>query len=417
MQSFREPSSRRSSSALMLGAMVCKDAFGNSVTLKTVSGVRCRLVSSVKDNSIYVPPVADFSDIEKALSKNDEEIHNLTSLIEENKKNLNCMEVKRLKDARASLTEESLYAVYGLYSFYCADGSVRSLMDICRNSFNGKLPPTGTGDCCAPKLLNYAFSHSLTPISMAEVMYGGENDGKIFSPCDARCSIILPEMLGLNIVYRDSDIVVVNKQSGLLSVPGRGCDKYDSVSYRLKKLFPFCIEQPAVHRLDMETSGLMVLALTAEARRDLGRQFEARSVLKKYEALLDGILHEKGIPSEGQKELYFRLDVEHRPHQIWDAVYGKKAVTAWKVLNVEDFKWADGKRTPCTRVLFTPLTGRTHQLRLLSADSHGFETPIIGDTLYGTCKYGERLMLHATNLEFAHPRTKEKMSFCSKAPF
>ena len=289
--------------------------------------------------------------------------------------------------------------------------------------------PTGTGDGCAPKRLNSAVKNSLVPLSMAEtkihfVLNGKtaqiEHTGKkpeFYPPCDSRCSLILPAILGLEILYRDSDIIVVNKQSGVLSVPGRGPEKQDCIVNRVKKLFPDCIEQPSVHRLDMETSGLLVLAFTKEAHRELNRQFEAREVHKKYIALIDGILAKKGIEKSGTMELFFRLDIENRPHQIWDRENGKSAVTQWQIENVEYYTAPDKSRRPATRVTFIPHTGRTHQLRLAAADSHGFGLPIIGDTLYGHCEKGERLLLHASELSFTHPRTKQKMDFLCPPEF
>lgn len=247
-----------------------------------------------------------------------------------------------------------------------------------------------------------------------------EHTGKkteFYPPCDSRCSLILPAILGLEILYRDSDIIVVNKQSGVLSVPGRGPEKQDCIVNRVKKLFPDCIEQPSVHRLDMETSGLLVLAFTKEAHRELNRQFEAREVHKKYIALIDGILAKKGIEKSGTMELFFRLDIENRPHQIWDRENGKSAVTQWQIENVEYYTAPDKSRRPATRVTFIPHTGRTHQLRLAAADSHGFGLPIIGDTLYGHCEKGERLLLHASELSFTHPRTKQKMDFLCPPEF
>ena len=167
----------------------------------------------------------------------------------------------------------------------------------------------------------------------------------------------------------------------------------------------------------METSGLMVYALTKEAHKNLGRQFEGRTVQKEYIALLDGILPKKGIENTGCMELYFRLDVENRPHQIWDDVYGKKAITEWQILDVEAYTAPDGKTKNVTRVKFIPHTGRTHQLRLASADPHGFGTAIIGDTLYGKPVGDERLMLHASYLSFVHPITGNPMSFTNDTPF
>jgi tRNA pseudouridine32 synthase/23S rRNA pseudouridine746 synthase len=232
-------------------------------------------------------------------------------------------------------------------------------------------------------------------------------------PCDERCGILLPAMLGLRILYRDDAICVVNKQSGLLSVPGRGEDKQDCIESRFRRLFGDKVEikQPAVHRLDMETSGIMILVFTKEAHRELNRQFEAKEVQKEYVALLDGVLPKMGIAPHGTMELFFRLDVDNRPHQIWDAENGKSAVTEWQILGVERYHAPDGTTRNVTRVLFMPHTGRTHQLRLASSDSHGFGCPIIGDTLYGHCDEGERLMLHAKKISFTHPLTGERMIF------
>ena len=167
----------------------------------------------------------------------------------------------------------------------------------------------------------------------------------------------------------------------------------------------------------METSGLMVLAFDAEAHRNLSRQFQEGTVKKEYVALLDGILAKKGIPEEGTMTLFFRLDIDNRPHQIWDDVYGKKAVTSWKILDVERYTAPDGSVRNVTRVLFKPQTGRTHQLRLASADPHGFGIPIVGDTLYGKCEEGERLMLHARYLAFDHPTDGRRMEFQLESGF
>ena len=422
LKQVSKESVERSGQGIMLGAAICVDDQNKKVILKTTSGISKELVREVSSlvsdvQEIFVPPVISSQQITQALNKNDKEIHELTEKINNLKQSRKLPggkyqnqsnEESELCQKRLLLCNESLREVYNLYSFYKADGKKISLLDICKN----KLPPTGTGDCCAPKLLNYAFSHSLKIISMAETYYGRETSskkqGELYSPCDSRCALILPAMLGLNILYQDEDIVVVNKQSGLLSVPGRGPDKQDCIVNRLKRLFPFCIEQPSVHRLDMETSGLMVLALNAEGHKELNRQFENRIVQKEYEALIDGV---KTEPKTGSMELYFRVDLDNRPHQIWDEVYGKNAITEWELLGVEEYTAPDGSSRPCTRVRFIPHTGRTHQLRLAASDKHGFGIPIIGDTLYGTCQKGERLMLHAKKLSFIHPKTGEKMDF------
>ena len=208
----------------------------------------------------------------------------------------------------------------------------------------------------------------------------------------------------LDIIYKDPFIAVVNKPGGLLSVPGRGVDKKDCVTERLKIIYPESIDQPSVHRLDMYTSGLMVLALTKDAHRNLSIQFQEKEVLKEYTALLDGIIKEdKGIIC-----LPFRLDTANRPYQIYDNVNGKQGITEWKNAGIENSK---------TRIIFTPRTGRTHQLRLHSSHKKGLGIPIIGDRLYGNGKEGDMMMLHASYLDFSHPDTGKRIQFSSPPPF
>lgn len=422
MEQVGAVSAERNGQGIMIGVAVCQDARGRSVVLNTVSGISKRLTVP---ECTFVEPVVSAAEIEKALSKNDLKIHQLTDSIKQMKENRrrpdgrfeNQSEEERLLvEQRGKLCNESLKNVYKLYEFFCIDGKVRTLNEIC----GAKLPPTGTGDCCAPKLLNYAYKNELTVTSMAEVFYGKETEtkknGQVYGPCDERCGLILPSILGLEILYLDEDIVVVNKQSGLLSVPGRGPDKQDCIVNRVRKLYPFCIQQPSVHRLDMETSGILVLGLTDGAHRELNRQFEHKEVSKRYVAVIDGKLPEK-FEKHGTMELFFRVDLDNRPHQMWDEVYGKNAITEWNWLGEETYTAPDGSKRLATRISFIPHTGRTHQLRLAAANEHGFGVPIIGDTLYGKCEPGERLLLHAEYLSFTHPVTGKKMEFNCKAPF
>lgn len=216
-----------------------------------------------------------------------------------------------------------------------------------------------------------------------------------------------PEMSAeplLEILYSDSAIVVVNKRSGMLAVPGRGPGMEDSVAQRVRRMFAECIAQPAVHRLDMDTSGLMVVALTAEAHRNLSRQFHERLTKKKYVALLDGILGQES----GTIELPFRLDVDNRPIQIYDELHGKLGVTHWRKVAVEG---------QYTRVEFIPVTGRTHQLRVHASHAKGLGIPIAGDPFYGRGKGPGELKLHACELGFAHPVSGEDLSFESAPAF
>jgi tRNA pseudouridine32 synthase/23S rRNA pseudouridine746 synthase len=208
----------------------------------------------------------------------------------------------------------------------------------------------------------------------------------------------------LHILHSDLALIVVNKPGGLLAVPGRTPDKQDCVVSQARQHFPDLPEQPAVHRLDMQTSGLMLLARTASAHRDLSGQFENRLVNKRYVALVEGRIS----PESGTIDLRFRLDPENRPYQVFDPVNGKQGITRWRKLSVEP---------PVTRIEFTPLTGRTHQLRLHAAHHLGLNSPIVGDSLYGQGRYGDKMFLHATYLSFIHPETRTFCEFISDPPF
>jgi len=208
----------------------------------------------------------------------------------------------------------------------------------------------------------------------------------------------------LSIIHRESTFVIVDKPGGLLAVPGRGPHKQDCVVNRAKQMIPEMISQPAVHRLDLPTSGLMLLAIDQATHTALSRQFEQRLVKKRYVALLDGIIKK----DQGIIELPFRLDPDHRPLQIHDPIRGKIGISHWKRLAVEKER---------TRVEFRPVTGRTHQLRIHAAHPLGLGTPIVGDFLYGTGKDGDPMYLHACFLEFTHPQTGQRISFSSQIPF
>lgn len=208
----------------------------------------------------------------------------------------------------------------------------------------------------------------------------------------------------LGILYADSSLLVVEKPGGLLAVPGRGPEKQDCMASRVKAHFSDCIEQPAVHRLDMDTSGLMVFAFTAEAHRNLSRQFAERQVKKRYVAVLKGQV----AGDSGEITLRFRLDPDNRPHQVYDPERGKLGISRWQKLS------SDRERT---RIEFTPLTGRTHQLRVHAAHELGLGCPIVGDRLYGNGRPGDRLLLHAELLRFRHPLTGDVMEYSSPVPF
>jgi len=209
---------------------------------------------------------------------------------------------------------------------------------------------------------------------------------------------------GLDVIHKDDHIVVVNKPGGLLSVPGKGQANQDCVVSRVKDMYPGCLDHPSVHRLDQDTSGLLVLALTAEAHRTLSVQFMDRLVGKRYIALLDGVV----AAQSGVVELKFRLDPDNRPYQVYDPDKGKTGITRWRKLGDEEGR---------TRVEFMPLTGRTHQLRLHAAHEKGLGVPIVGDRLYGTGSGPGQLKLHASTLRFRHPDSREPLEFVSEPPF
>ncbi len=354
----------------MFGILVCTDG----TVYKAFSGE----LEGMLEVEGFVPPVFDTNEFKAITAEYD-------SLI-------------KSSDNPRQLSRECWNKLKLLYGFNCFDGTKRNINDIFSSA------PSGTGDCCAPRLLSFAYGQGKKPESLCEFFYGDGSYGhKQFStPCDSRCKPILPSIIGLDIVYQDSDIVVVNKPSGVLSIEGRGPDKQDCIASRVRALFPCSIDQPCIHRLDQATSGLLVLGLTKQAHDVLSKDFETRNVHKEYEALVEGLILEE----EGVIDLPIRLDVNNRPHQIVDHENGKHAVTRWKRLGIEN----RGLRK-VTRLRLIPETGRTHQLRVHCAS--GLKHPILGDALYGDPpdQKTPRLMLQARVLEFNHPTTHETMRF------
>ena len=294
-------------------------------------------------------------------------------------------------------------------------GSEKSLLDIFAQH-SGIIPPGGAGECAAPKLLQYAYLNSLTPIAVAEFWIGaspaGEvrRDGCYYGACKSKCEPILGFMLqgldvdenalekggdisSINIIFEDEHIVVVDKPSGVLSVPGIMGGM--SVQQWLRDCYLHSNELFVAHRLDMATSGLLVAAKSMEVYKELQRSFAGREVKKQYTAILDGV----PVKSEGTIELPLAPDYDNRPRQKVDTVNGKPAVTRYKVIGTVE---RNGRQ--CAVVHFEPVTGRTHQLRVHAAHKDGLDCPILGDSLYGTA--GERLMLHASRISFVHPAGK-----------
>lgn len=321
-------------------------------------------------------------------------------------------EIARLKQTRRQKSGELQNKIFRHYKFLNARNEEKDLLSI----FKEFTPPAGAGECAAPKLLHYAFSQDLQPVCMAEFWWGQSprsevRKHKYFYPaCKSKCEPILGHMLvGLTLdnnplkenpaegkdfstVYEDNELLVINKPAEFLSVPGKTVS--DSVQERIKKRYPEATGPLLVHRLDMSTSGLLLIAKTKEAHKNLQLQFIKRSVKKRYVALLDGEITD----SSGTIDLPLRVDLEDRPRQLVCNEYGKSARTKWEVVKVKDGR---------TRVHLYPLTGRTHQLRVHCAHQLGLHTPILGDDLYGV--KANRLHLHAEVLEFRHPSTKKEM--------
>jgi len=252
-------------------------------------------------------------------------------------------------------------------------------------------------------LLEEAFVKGLKPLSYVQFTDG--HHSRIEAHAERQA---VARLLTLDIIYCDEAIVVVNKPVALHAIPGKGSHKQDSVTSRLKAIFTPNLANPAVHRLDYDTSGLMVLALTKESQSALAVQFAKRTVYKKYVALVEGEVGEE----QGEITLAFRYDSGHKPRQKYDPVLGKWGETKWHRLALETYQ---GRRV--SRLELIPLTGRTHQLRLHTSHPKGLGAPIVGDTLYGTAQKAERLMLHACTLAFRHPLTDELIEFYEIPPF
>ncbi|TVO33762.1 RluA family pseudouridine synthase [Vibrio algivorus] len=335
--------------------------------------------------------------------------------------------IEQLKQDRKQQSAKLQQKLFSQYQFLNQEKKSKSLLDIFKDNTN-PIPPAGSGECAAPKLLQYAFAQRFTPICLAEFWWGASPKSEIrqhkkfYPACQSKCQPILSHMLEgiklddnpllknhaegqeINIIYLDEAIVVVNKPTEFLSVPG--VNVKDSVYTRLQALYPD-VEGPFVlHRLDMSTSGLLVFALTKRANKSLQKQFITRSVEKRYVALLDGKLAGKS----GDIGLPLRGDLEDRPRQMVCFEHGKPAETHWQLIETRTIN--DQEKS---KVYLYPKTGRTHQLRVHCAHQDGLNMPIVGDDLYG--EKANRLHLHAQRLAFEHPYTKEKMVFEVEAGF
>lgn len=326
-------------------------------------------------------------------------------------------DLKRQRKTLSQTLQTQMHHAYQLTNFLGESRSLRQLMP------NGA-PPTGTGECCAPKLLHYAATHKLKPLAMAEFWWGSPSangdkiQGEFYPACRDRCQPLMGFLLsglspqlsdclapiqnsGLPIVYEDEWLLVVDKPSGLLSVPGRYLHTQDSVLSRFQRESRDTIY--AVHRLDQDTSGLLLLARDAATYRQLSQQFQQQHVHKVYEAVLTKPIEQ----TEGVIDLPLWSDPCDRPKQKVDWQRGKPSVTRFQIISGEQNGY---------RLEFVPITGRTHQLRVHAADQRGLGVPILGDRLYGDMAT-TRLHLHARSLSFDHPQTGQRIHLQIETPF
>ena len=458
------------------------------------------LLAGRNDWDWFVPPIYDaqqpdghFKQTEAKISALNKEIESLEAQLQSsespnatpslNREGRGGSPLLSLKHQRKQMSNDLLLWLFEQYNLINYKGEVRNVVDIWRDYHNSPkllrkfpLPPGGTGECCAPKLFQYAFQHGLKPLAIAEFWWGESPKREIrhhfqfYPACNGKCKPILtwqlptlnpsrregggtpqpsrgtyPQPLPkggepdaastinpslregqrvgyIPTLYVDDQIAVVVKPEGLLSVPGNTGEisLYDIMRQR----FPNATGPMMVHRLDQATSGVMVVAKTEFAYKQLQRQFENREVKKRYVAMVQPTLNPSrregentseadknslpsggaGVGSSGTISLPLAPDYLDRPRQVVDYEEGKPAVTDYEFI---------GQEGPYYRVLLTPHTGRTHQLRVHCAHQDGLGMPIVGDDLYGF--HSDRLYLHAEYLSFTHPLTGEKMEF-QKSP-
>ena len=391
--------------------------------------------------------------------------------------------IEQLKKQRKEASDDLQRWLFSQYKMRNAQGETKDLIEIF-NDYNGQLPPAGSGDCCAPKLLQYAFENNLQPLCMAEFWWGASPKMEIrhhlnyYPACRGKClpilgwmlsrrkdeggrtkeitseiqdskdstqdsytqnispSSLLPPPSSIKILFEDPHLLVLNKPAGMLSVPGKTGE--ESVESMMRDYLHDDMNPIIVHRLDMDTSGLMVVAKTKWTYTELQKQFLEHQVEKTYVALLEHM--PEGKPLKGTISLPLRPDIYDRPRQLVDWENGKEAITEYDLsqsenrgyggtkargyensTEIQDFKSISRATAPphhrTTEIYVTlrPHTGRTHQLRVHCAHQEGLGAPIVGDALYG--HRADRLYLHAETLSFIHPKTGERLTFTAPAPF
>lgn len=344
-------------------------------------------------------------------------------VLAENQLNEYLAPIEGLKKKRRELSASLQQKLHEQYRFLNAHQQTKDLLDIFRNTNVGHAP-AGSGECAAPKLLQYAYQQQMQPIAMAEFWWGADAKDEVrkhenyYPACRGKCEPILGHMLeglavdpnplfdnpadgkSIETVYEDEYLLVVHKPHEMLSVPGKNIR--DSVLTRMQQKLPNATGPLVVHRLDMSTSGLMLIAKSEEVHYNLQQQFIRRSIKKRYVALLDGELD----TMEAYIDLPLRVDLNDRPRQMVCYDHGKSARTRYEVKSVKEGR---------TLIDFYPITGRTHQLRVHAAHSKGLNAAIVGDDLYG--QKSNRLHLHAASLTFSHPISGERMTVERKADF
>lgn len=333
-------------------------------------------------------------------------------------------EIRKVKLSRKKRSDNLQRWLFSQFNMLNDKGECKNLIDIFQDTA-AKTPPAGSGECCEPKLLQYAYSLGYKPLQMAMFWWGESPKEEIrhhlhfYPACNGKCKPILQWMLPASIfepaavdlsiynkvetLYEDREIAVIHKPEGLLSVPGKDAAQ-PSVYALMRSKYPEATSPLIVHRLDMSTSGVMLIAKTEFAYHRLQKAFLNHQIQKKYVAIISG----KDIPEKGIISLPLMPDYLDRPRQIVDHEQGKEAITEYEVLEpVDDSHF---------RIALYPKTGRTHQLRVHCAHQEGLNAPILGDPLYGNEK-AARLHLHAEEITFEHPLTGKKMTITRKADF
>ena len=403
----------------MFGVLVVKTSTGEVGFLAAFSG---NLAGS-NHHDYFVPPVYDLLNPDGYFKEEEARISAINVML--NHTNDNYQEIiEALKEERKQRSIALQQWIFEQFRLRNARGEEQDIYSIFTQTAH-RNPPAGTGECAAPKLLQYAYLNKLQPLAMAEFWWGDSPKGEIrrhghyYPACRHKCEPILNFMLqGLEVepnplltsntdatqletVYEDDYLLVVNKPAGMLSVPGKTGQA--SVLTLLQERYPDATGPILVHRLDMATSGLLLAAKDKDTHALLQKQFEGRTVKKRYIALLEGIPQAE---PKGFIRLPLRPDFDNRPLQMVCYEYGKPAVTRYEIMDTENNR---------TRMAFYPETGRTHQLRVHAAHPEGLNCPIVGDPLYG--QPADRLYLHAERLEFRHPVTGQRLQIQKEAPF